>query len=152
MNFLIVYPKHRNSFLNFKLVHKLFSNVTSFPPLVLLTISSLLPKQWNKKLIDINVSDLLDKDILWADYVFINAQPDQKKSAAQIIERCKQLNTKTVASGSLFTSADKNYKNIDHFIFDEAEITIPRFLYDLKLGKPKQKYTSLDYSITPTTF
>ena len=142
MNLLIVYPMYQNRFLNFEHILKFLSNIKSFPPLILLTIASMLPKEWNKKLIDTNVSDLNDEDILWADFVFISAKLNQAKSANKIIDRCKKLNAKIVASGSLFTSNDEYYKNVDHLVFDEAEITLPQFINDLSEGKAKQKYTS----------
>jgi hypothetical protein len=62
----------------------------------------------------------------------------QARSAKKIIERCKKLNTKMVASGALFTSNDEYYKNIDHLVFDEAEITHPLFLRDLSEGMVKR--------------
>jgi radical SAM superfamily enzyme YgiQ (UPF0313 family) len=116
--------------------------MASFPPLILLTLSSMLPKQWNKKLIDMNGSELKDEDILWADYVLISAKLSQAKSANKIIERCKTLNAKTIACGPLFRSNDEYYKNVDHLVYDEAEIALPQFLSDLSEGKAKQKYTS----------
>lgn len=150
MNFLIVNPKNPSWFWNFESLIKYFSGMVSFPPLVLLTISSLLPKVWNKRLIDMNATDLTDEDIKWSDYVLINAKITQAKSANKIIGRCKTLNAKTIACGPLFTSNDEYYKNVDHLVFDEAEITLPQFLNDLSEGKTKQKYTSKPYSnITP---
>ena len=150
MNFLIVYPMHQNRFWNFERVLKHFSNMASFPPLILLNIASMLPREWNKKIIDMNANYLNDEDILWADYVFISAMLTQGKSANKVIEKCKKLNAKTVACGSLFTSNDEYYKNVDHLVFDETEITLPQFLNDLSEGKPKQKYSSKTYlNITP---
>ncbi len=150
MNFLIVYPKHPVKFWNLESLLKYFSGMANFPPVVLLKIASLLPREWNKKLIDMNEKDISDEDILWADYVFISAIPDQSKSATKIIDRCKKLNIKTVASGSLFTTNDDYYKKVDHLVFDETEITLPQFLNDLSEGKPKQKYSSKIYpNITP---
>ncbi len=98
MNFLIVYPMYQNRFWNFERILKFLSNIKSFPPLILFTIASILPKEWNKKLIDTNVSDINDEDILWADFVFISAKLNQAKSANKIIDRCKKLNAKIVAS------------------------------------------------------
>ena len=63
-------------------------------PLSILTVAAMLPANWNKRRIDLNVSALTDDDIRWADYVFISAMLVQLGSVKQIIERCQQLNTK----------------------------------------------------------
>ena len=150
MNMLIIYPKYTNGSFGLEYVMKFLGLVDGFPPPILLKFSSLLPKVWNKRMIDMNGSELKDEDIKWADFVFINAKQTQAKSANKIIERCKTLNAKTIACGPLFTSNDEYYKNVDHLVYDEAEITLPQFLNNLNEGNTKQKYTSKSYSnITP---
>ena len=147
----MVYPKYPDTFWSFKHALKFVSKKASFPPLGLLTVASILPKEWNKKLIDMNVSVLRDKDILWADYVFISAMSIQSRSTDEVIQRCTKLKTKIVAGGPLFTSSSEYYQNIDHLILNEAEITLPQFLNDLSEGKPKQKYTSEEWAEITTT-
>jgi radical SAM superfamily enzyme YgiQ (UPF0313 family) len=152
MNILMVYPKYPDTFWSFKHALKFVSKKASFPPLGLLTVAAMLPKDWNKKLIDMNAVNLKDEDILWADYVFISAMSIQSESADEVIQICKKLDTKIVAGGPLFTSSSEYYKNVDHLILNEAEITLPQFLNDLRDGKPKHKYTSekwADISVTP---
>jgi radical SAM superfamily enzyme YgiQ (UPF0313 family) len=117
----------------------------------LLTVAALLPKDWYKKLIDMNANQLMDDDILWADFVFISAMSIQSESADEVIQRCRKLNTKIVAGGPLFTSSPEKYQYIDHLILNEAEITLPQFLSDLGDGKPKQRYTSDDWANITTT-
>ena len=151
MNVLLVYPMYPDTFWSFKHALKFVSKKASFPPLGLLTVASMLPADWNKKLIDLNATGLEDNDILWADYVFISAMSIQSDSVDEIIRRCKKLNTKIVAGGPLFTSSSEYYNNVDHLILNEAEITLPQFLTDLKEGKPKQKYTSEDWANIETT-
>ena len=146
MNFLIISPKYPIWYWNFDRVLNYFPSVLSFPPLILLNLSSMLPKVWNKKLIDMNTRNLNDEDILWADYVLINAKIIQAKSANKIIERCRKLNTKTVACGSLFKNNDEYYKYIDYLVCDESEITLPQFLSDLAEEKTKRKFESKTYS------
>jgi radical SAM superfamily enzyme YgiQ (UPF0313 family) len=112
----------------------------------------MLPKEWNKKLIDMNADKLNDKDIIWADYVFISAMSIQSESAKKVIEQCNKLDAKIVAGGPLFTSSSEYYDHIDHLVLNEAEITLPVFLNDLQHGFAKHKYTSeewADITITP---
>jgi radical SAM superfamily enzyme YgiQ (UPF0313 family) len=64
----------------------------------------MLPEEWDKRLIDMNIDRLSDFDIEWADYVFISAMAVQAKSVKEVINRCKNLDTKIVAGGPLFTT------------------------------------------------
>ena len=77
--------------------------------------------------------------MLWADYVFIGAMYIQKKSVAQIINRCLKYRVKMVAGGPLFTQEYENYPQVDHFVLNEAEITLPLFLSDLRAGVKRRK-------------
>ena len=62
------------------------------------------------------------------DYVFISAMTIQRNSAREVIERCKQMEIKVVAGGPLFTAEWRDFSGVDHFILNEAEITLPHFL------------------------
>ena len=72
-NILLVYPEYPDTFWSFKHVLKFIKRKSAFPPLGLLTIAAMLPEIWNKKLIDLNVEELTDEHIAWADMVFISA-------------------------------------------------------------------------------
>ena len=151
MNILLVYPKYPDTFWGFKHALKFASKKASFPPLGLLTVAALLPENWDKKLVDMNVSTLKDKDIVWADYVFVSAMSIQSESANQVIARCNKLKAKIVAGGPLFTSSPEYYKNVDFLVLNEAEITLPGFLKDLSEGKAKHIYTSEDWADISST-
>lgn len=142
MKILLVYPKYPETFWSFRHALKFVSKKAAFPPLGALTVASMLPKEWEKKLIDENVSKLEDKDIEWADMVFISAMIVQSESVKRVIRMCKEHNKKVVAGGPAFTSQYEKFENIDHFILNEAEITLPLFLNDLGQGKLKKVYTS----------
>jgi radical SAM superfamily enzyme YgiQ (UPF0313 family) len=105
MKILLVYPKYPDTFWSFKYALKFVSKQAVFPPLGLLTVAALLPKHWEKRLSDMNVETLKDKDLAWADYVMISAMSIQRESVKKVIERCKKLGVKTVAGGPLFTAA-----------------------------------------------
>ncbi len=98
-NILLVYPEYLKTFWSFEYVMKILGRKAAYPPLGLLTISSMLPKHWNKRLVDTNTEKLNNSDIAWADYVFISGMIIQKESALKIIERVKQANKPVVAGG-----------------------------------------------------
>jgi radical SAM superfamily enzyme YgiQ (UPF0313 family) len=142
MRILFVYPQYPDTFWSFKHALKFVSKKAAFPPLGLLTVAAMLPQDWDKKLVDMNVTSLSDRDIEWADYVFISAMAVQKESVWNIIRQCQRLGAKIVAGGPLFTTGYEEFDEIDYFVLNEAEITLPLFLEDLKNGKAKHVYTS----------
>lgn len=142
MRILLLYPQYPETFWSFKYALKLVSTKALLPPLGLLTIASLLPDSFERKLIDMNVSKLKDKDILQADYVFISAMITQRVSAKEVIQRCKKHGKKVVAGGPLFIEYFDDFPEVDHFILGEGEVTLPLFLEDLKNGRPGKIYNS----------
>ncbi|MBI2851154.1 MAG: DUF4070 domain-containing protein [Chloroflexi bacterium] len=142
MKILFVYPQYPDTFWSFRHALKFISKKASIPPLGLLTIAAMVPDEWEKKLVDMNVSVLDDSDIKWADYVFISAMVVQRDSVKEVVSRCNRLGTKVVAGGPLFTTGFDEFKGVDHFVLGEAEITLPLFLADLAKGSPKPMYTS----------
>ena len=146
MKILLVYPEYPDTFWSFKYALKFVSKKAANPPLGLLTVSSLLPENWEKKLIDLNIEKLKTKDILWADYIFIGAMGIQYNSTIDVIERCKSHNKKIVAGGPLFTEDYEKFENVDHLVLNEAEITLPLFLQDLESGKAKKIYQTTEFA------
>lgn len=146
MKILLVYPQYPDSFWNFKHALKFISKKAAVPPLGIITVSAMLPSSWQKKLVDMNVSELNNSDIIEADYVFISAMYIQKESVDKILALCLKYNKKVVAGGPLFTQDYSNYPQIDHLILNEAEITLPLFLKDLEKGKPTRIYKTIEYA------
>jgi len=144
MKILLVYPKNPDTFWSFKHALKFISKKASLPPLGLLTVAAMLPEEWEKRLVDMNITDLQDEDIRRADYVFISGMSIQKNSAREVISRCKELGVKTVAGGPLFTSSQDEFPEADYLVLNEAEITLPQFLEDLKNGCAKRIYSAGD--------
>ncbi len=152
MKILFVYPEYPDTFWSFKHALKFVSKKAAFPPLGALTVAAMLPAEWEKRLVDMNVRRLTDGDIRWADYVFISAMVVQRDSVKEVIARCNQLGAKVVAGGPLFTSEYFDFDGVDHFVLGEAETTLKPFLQDLDKGCAKHVYTSSewpDLSLTP---
>jgi radical SAM superfamily enzyme YgiQ (UPF0313 family) len=144
MKVLLVYPQYPDTFWSFKHALKFISKKAAFPPLGLLTVAAMLPADWEKKLVDMNVKKLVDKDIQWADYVLISAMTIQRNSVTDIIARCNRLGTKIICGGPLFTTGYESFQGVDHFVLGEAEVTLTPFLNDLAHGNAKHVYDSAE--------
>ena len=142
----MIYPKYPDTYWSFKHALKFISKKAAVPPLGLITVSAMLPRSWQKKLVDLNIEDLDNNDLEWADYIFLSSMYIQKHSVNDILDRCKDYKVKIIAGGPLFTQEYNNYPQIDHLILNEAEITLYQFLNDLKNGKEKRVYQSDDYA------
>ncbi len=145
MKILLVYPETPATFWSFKDALKFVSKKSSEPPLGLITVAAMLPQEWGKKLVDMNVTKLNDKDIQWADYIFLSGMNVHLSSFKEVIRRANKIGTKVVAGGPLVTTEYKDILGVDHFILNEAEITLPLFLKDLENGTPKHIYTSNEF-------
>lgn len=152
MNILLLYPGYPDTYWSFKHALGFVSKKAAVPPLGLITVSAMLPNTWQKKLVDLNVSALESDALQWADYVFISAMYVQKESVNNILQECSKYPVKIVAGGPLFTQEYKNYPQIDYFILNEAEITLPPFLHALKSGlEPERIYQTGHYADLTTT-
>ena len=145
MKILLIYPKFPDTFWSFKHALKFIQKKSSFEPLGLLTVAAMLPVEWEKRLVDLNAQPLSDKDLAWADYAFISAMIVQSESAKKVIARCKCAGLKIVAGGPLFTMDYMQFEDVDHFVLNEAEMTLQPFLHDLALGHPRRIYTSTEF-------
>lgn len=145
MKILMIYPEFPDTFWSFKHALKFIRKKAGSPPLGLLTVAAMLPPAWEKRLVDLNLTALTDKDLAWADYVFISAMTVQRDAARTVIARCKEAGIKVVAGGPLFTMEHEQFPEIDHFVLNEAELTLPLFLEDLANDCPQHIYATSEY-------
>jgi len=146
MNVLLIYPEFPDTFWSFKHALEFVGKRSALPPLGLLTVAAMLPSDWSMRLVDTNVRGLTDQDLAWADCVFISAMVVQRESARRIINRCKEAELRVVAGGPLFSSDYALFENVDHFVLNEAELTLPSFLGDWAAGHPKRFYRTSEYA------
>ncbi|HJZ10694.1 MAG TPA: radical SAM protein, partial [Acidobacteriota bacterium] len=142
MKALLVYPEYPPTYWSFRFAVPFQRRKASYPPLGLLTIASLLPKHWSKKVVDLNVERLEDSDLQWADLVLVSAMIVQKDSAREVIGRCKALGKRVVAGGPFWAKDNREYDEVDHVIVGEAEYLLPQFAEDLEAGCAKKVYSS----------
>jgi len=142
MNILLVYPEFPDTFWSHKHALKFLGKRALLPPLGLLTVAAMLPPEWSLRLVDTNVRGLTKNDLAWADCAFISAMIVQRESAQRIIAYCKESGLRVVAGGPLFMSDREQFAAVDHFVLNEAELTLPVFLKDLAQGNPGRTYAS----------
>ena len=145
MNILLVYPEFPDTFWSFKHALKFVHKKAGAPPLGLLTVAAMLPAEWEKRLVDLNVTSLTPADLAWADYAFVSAMVVQRDTARVLIARCKAAGVKVVAGGPLFTMEHDQFPEVDHFVLNEAELTLPPFLSDLANGCALPIYTATEF-------
>lgn len=142
MKVLLLYPEFPDTFWGFKHALKFIRKRAAHPPLGLLTVASLLPEPWDVLLVDTNVTALSSGDLEWADMALIGCMAVQRESARELIDRCADAGVTVVAGGPLFTAEHDDFPRVDHFVLDEAEVTLPRFLDDLAHGRPERVYSA----------
>lgn len=145
MNALLIYPECPPTFWSFRQALRFVLKKTTQPPLGLLTVAAMLPTDWSKRLVDMNVHPLRDDDLAWADVVFLSAMSVQRASAEQVISRTRTAGVPIVAGGPLFTSEPERFSGVDHLVLNEAEATLPEFLADFERGTARHMYTREEY-------
>jgi radical SAM superfamily enzyme YgiQ (UPF0313 family) len=142
MNALLLYPEFPDTFWSFKHALKFIRKKASLPPLGLVTVAAVMPERWQKRLVDVNTRKLTAADLEWADLAFIGGMAVQSESAKDLIARCQKGGVRIVAGGPLFTIERERFPQVDHFVLNEAELTLPAFVADLEAGRAKRLYTT----------
>ena len=152
MKVLLVNPEFPDTYWSFRHALPFEGKRSVFPPLGLLTVSGLLPKTYERRLVDLNVEPLKDSQIDWADMVFITGMLAQKQSLHETVERCRKRGKRIVLGGPYVTSTIEELPYADHIFQGEAETTLPEFFEDLENGTAKRTYKAAErppMSITP---
>ncbi len=145
MKVLLVYPRNPDTFWSFRHVLRFVGRKAAFPPLGLLTVAAMLPRDWALRLVDLNVRPLADADLDWADWVFLSGMIVHKASAREVARRAAARGKPVVAGGPLFTTGHAAFPEIGHFVLGEAEGAIAELIADLCRGTPKRYYRAANW-------
>ncbi|MCC7306544.1 MAG: B12-binding domain-containing radical SAM protein [Acidobacteria bacterium] len=140
MKVLLVYPIFPDTYWSFRHALKIEGKKAPFPPLCLLTVAGMLPKTWERKLVDMNVEELRREDIEWADIVFVSAMIVQKESLEEVVDLVRSMGKRVVAGGPFVSTSSDKLPAADHIFIGEAETTLPEFIHDLELGIARKFY------------
>jgi radical SAM superfamily enzyme YgiQ (UPF0313 family) len=152
MNILMINPEFPDTYWSFRHALPFEGKRCAFPPLGLMTVSTLLPPSWERRLVDLNVERLRSSDIEWADMVMVTAMLVQKESLKRVVRRCKALGKRVVVGGPYVSTTLEELAEADHIFLGEAETTVPQFVADLAQGTAKRTYQAEEkppLSITP---
>ena len=145
MNVLLLYPEFPDTFWSLKHALKFIRKRATLPPLGLMTVAAMLPESWSKRLVDLNVRGLRPQDLAWADIVFVSAMIAQRDSTRTLLARCRAAGKTIVAGGPLFSAEHERFPEVDHFVLNEAEVTLGPFLRDLARGCARRVYASSEH-------
>lgn len=142
MKVLLVWPEIPITYWGGQYAVKLMSRLALMPPLGLLTVAALLPKDWTLRLIDLNIQQIRPTDIDGADLVLVSGMAIQHKSMMEVINMCRRARVPSVVGGPHATSSPEKFADAAHLVLDEGEITLPLFLSDYQAGNPHRIYTA----------
>lgn len=151
MNILLINPEFPDTYWSFRHALPFEKKRCAFPPLGLLTVSALLPKEWQRRLVDLNVRGLKSSDIEWADMVFVTGMLVQKESVHTVVRQCKAMGKRVVLGGPYVTTTIEDLPEVDHIFLGEAETTLPQFIEDLERGEARSSYQAAERPPLSTT-
>lgn len=122
----------------------------SSPPLGLITVAALLPKDWEPILVDCNIEPLTDEAILSADLIFTGGMIPQRKECLAIIERVRALGRPVVVGGPDVTSSPDIFARADFRILGEAESVIDQFVEAWRSGTKSMVISAEKYTFDIT--
>jgi radical SAM superfamily enzyme YgiQ (UPF0313 family) len=142
---LMIWPKIPESFWGFQGMLALIPEKTSMPPLGLLTVAALCPKNWTLRLIDQALEDVTDADILWADLVMVSGMHVQELEVRQTLTRARRLGRRTMVGGPYASSEPKVLLNFaDHVVVGEPDEVFGDIAADLENGCARRLYVIED--------
>jgi len=147
---LLVYPKFpEDTYWGFQHAIKFIGKKASMPPLGLITVAAMLPKNYHLKLVDMNFQKLTDEQISDSDILFVSSMITQRDSLESVLSRAKELRRPVVLGGPYPTLNFDMIRGDAIFVLNEAEQTLPPFLRDLESGSVKRVYArpSKDYQL-----
>ena len=138
---LMIWPKIPPSFWSFQGMMNLIPEKTTMPPLGLITIAALCPKNWTIRLIDRAFDELLDADLLWADLVMISGMQVQKADVKDILRRARGLGKRTMVGGPYASTEPEALLAIaDHVVVGEPDEMFAIIATGLETGLARRLY------------
>jgi radical SAM superfamily enzyme YgiQ (UPF0313 family) len=135
MNALLVWPRFPRSYWGQEYTLAITGKRAVLPPLGLLTVAGLLPKSWDLRLVDLNVGELEDGDLAWADVVMVSGMRIQRDSFRDVVRRARAAGKCVVGGGPYVSTSPEDAPEMDHLVIGEAEEVLPELARALEMGQ-----------------
>jgi radical SAM superfamily enzyme YgiQ (UPF0313 family) len=133
-NALLISPKNPITFWSFDEALKMIGKKNAFPPLGLLTIAGMMPDRYQLRLTDMNVNQLSEADLAWADVVITSSMIIHWDSLEDVIARCNAIGVPVLNGGPLPTQYHDELVGEAVFYLGEAENGFIDLVDDLSAG------------------
>jgi len=138
---LMVWPRFPASFWSLGEVMEIVPERSLVPPLGLITVAALCPKQWEIRLVDLAFEELSDEDLLWSNLVMVSAMEVQREEVRQILERASRLSRRTMIGGPYASSEPEVLLPLaDHVVVGEPDEIFQEIAADLEAGSARRLY------------
>ena len=111
---LCVFPQYARSFGTLHHAYPMMPRVRAFmPPQGMLVVAATVPKDWEVRFIDENMSPATDADFQWADAVFATGMHVQRETINDVNERAHRFGKVTVLGGPSVSACAEWYPDVD---------------------------------------
>ncbi|HTY24322.1 MAG TPA: B12-binding domain-containing radical SAM protein [Desulfomonilaceae bacterium] len=134
MRVLLINPSFLEEVWSLKYLMKVYGRKSFAPPLSLLTVAALLPKDWELRVVDLNVGRLTGRDWDWADAVMFTGMNCQQSSLLALIGEAKQRSKTVVCGGPYPTFSPQEVLDAgcNILVRGEAEDVADRLIQSIK--------------------
>ncbi|WP_300162827.1 B12-binding domain-containing radical SAM protein [Solidesulfovibrio sp.] len=146
MNILMLHPPLPLSFWSFRETLAMTGKKALLPPLGLLTVAALLPRDWNIRLVDLNVRPLVEADWDGIDLLLVTGMLVQRESLLELIAEAKARGVATAAGGAYPSTSPQEVLDAgcDFLIQGEGETTVPKMVAAIAAGRTGGTFVCTD--------
>jgi radical SAM superfamily enzyme YgiQ (UPF0313 family) len=149
---LLVWPRIPPSFWSFAGNGVILPEKACIPPLGLLTVAALCPKDWALRLIDCTFEDMRDDDLQWANLILVSGMQVQREDLRRVLRRARAAGKRTMVGGPYASSEPESLLDLaDHVVMGEPDNVFAEIANDLETGAARRLYTIHDKPDLTTT-
>jgi len=145
---LMVFPRfNQNSFWSLQAACDIYGVKCPAPPLGMMTMAAMLPKDWDIKLVNRNAEELDTALIDWADIVMTGGMLPQRNDTQTVIDLVHAHGKPVAVGGPDPMSSPEAYEKADFRVLGEAEGVIDDFIAAWNRGERKGTFEKERFTV-----